>query len=91
MLDEADRLLAEAFLPDIERVLVHLPTNRQSLLFSATLTKELKVCAFSHSLHLICGPLPCIRTELDGHSQQAKMSDFASITTGPHCVANVLL
>src|ERR1700682_5798605 len=37
VLDEADRMLDMGFLPDIRRVLRHLPSKRQTLFFSATM------------------------------------------------------
>jgi ATP-dependent RNA helicase RhlE len=45
ILDEADRMLDMGFMPDLKRILMLLPKQRQTLLFSATFSDEIKKLA----------------------------------------------
>src|SRR6058998_1865705 len=45
VLDEADRMLDMGFAPDVRRILRELPTKRQTMLFSATVSLEVDALA----------------------------------------------
>jgi ATP-dependent RNA helicase RhlE len=45
VLDEADRMFDMGFIRDVRRIIAAIPTNRQTMLFSATVTPEISALA----------------------------------------------
>jgi ATP-dependent RNA helicase DeaD len=48
VLDETDKMLDMGFIEDVERIIHFIPKNRQTLMFSATIPKEINIIAKKH-------------------------------------------
>eukprot|EP00239_Pterosperma_sp_CCMP1384_P009353 CAMPEP_0197862416 /NCGR_PEP_ID=MMETSP1438-20131217/39164_1 /TAXON_ID=1461541 /ORGANISM="Pterosperma sp., Strain CCMP1384" /LENGTH=457 /DNA_ID=CAMNT_0043479967 /DNA_START=74 /DNA_END=1447 /DNA_ORIENTATION=+ len=78
ILDEGDQLLDQGFEKDITKIISHLPTNRQSLCFSATVPHSLKSVlglALKKDYHFA----DCVGAEADTHSGDTVEQTYAVV------------
>ena len=68
VLDEADRMLDMGFIHDVKTIVSEIPTTRQTLLFSATLSPEIAVLASSllkNPVSLATSPTASVAANID--------------------------
>jgi ATP-dependent RNA helicase RhlE len=78
VLDEADLMLDLGFLKDIQDVSKHIPSRRQTLFFSATITKEIKKVAYSvvqNAIRIQIAPHNPVAGNIDHTVTFVKMDD----------------
>src|SRR5438552_5588419 len=76
ILDEADRLLDMGFRPQVEKIVRHLPADRQTMLFSATLDGEVGDLARSYTRN----PSRYEAAPIRQHADKAVDHTFVSVT-----------
>ncbi len=89
VLDEADRMYDMGFINDVRKIIKQIPGKRQTLLFSATMSNQIRqlVSDIQQNPHTIqigapCSPARSVKQKFYSISQQKKVSLLAHILKG---------
>lgn len=83
VLDEFDQLLNDTILPDINTILTHLPKERQTLFFSATLNPQIHTDEFFSDFYTGKRPLffDCSKSDIGSGNKEVKMKSNNSVNS----------